>query len=41
MRKGVSQKEIAKQLNISEPTITRDIEVIEQSREEIQHLLAN
>lgn len=40
-RKGVPQIEIAKQLNISEPTITRDLEVIRQSWEKIQEFLEN
>ena len=41
MGTNASQKEIARQLNISEPTITRDIEVIKQSRRQIRDLLEN
>lgn len=39
MYEGDTQKEIAKQLNISEPTITRDVEVIEQNRSKLKNLL--
>ena len=40
-RANVSQKEIAKQLNISESTITRDIKIIEQNGGKIYELLEN
>lgn len=40
-KNAARQKEIAKQLNISESTISRDIEVIRQCRGQIQKLLEN
>lgn len=41
VRNGVSQTEIAKQLNISEPTLSRDKKAIKQSWENINALLEN